>query len=430
MVKSSAPLVFDLASWTKRIPESAIRKLLRFKVKYYFAGGKPGVLPLDVFSKILVEKGLDDLMNLIDGEERKVIDEFNYGPSSGVDSFRETLSGFLRRSDNLKFTKENILVTTGSQQVIYGLLDTMIDPGDVVLSSNPTYLGFMNVAEKLGAKVVTLPTDENGMVTDYLDECYRKSEKKLGKKPELIYVIPDSDNPTGTTLPWKRRKEIYDFAAENKLLVIEDAAYREIQFKEKIPPIKSLDEQNLFVAYIRTSSKEAAPLRVAYSVLPLNLMREVVKARGYYDLCTSTLTQKLLEIYYSKYIDKVLPGIVKKYEERCRVMAKSIDEFFPNGERSSPRGGFFFWWRSTRKFDATLFVEKEAIPSNVAYVPGEAFFTVYGHFFNPDTRELERTAPRKNTMRLSFSYLPPQDIERGIEVLGKVLKEKMAEYHI
>ncbi len=426
MLKST--LMFDYASWTKRIPENIIRKLLKYKTRYYFAGGKPGILPTEIFARILVDLGVNQFQKLLNGKEREIVEEYNYGPTSGLDSFKEVLSKFLKEHDRLRVPPENIVITTGSQQSIYALLDSLIDPGDVVLSSNPTYLGFMNVAEKLQAKIVTLPTDEEGVVTDYLEKIYDETVKELGKKPEIIYVIPDSDNPTGTTLPLKRRKALFNFAAENNILVMEDAAYREIQFRKKIPPMKSFDEENKLVAYLRTSSKEAAPFRVAYNVIPEGLIKEVIKAKGYYDLCTTKILQKILEIYYSKYIDLVLPKTVKRYRERCEAMCKSLDESFPEGVRTDPKGGFFVWFRSAKKFNASKLLVEEAIPNDVAYVPGEAFFTTYGYFYNPDINKLERTKPRKNTMRLSFSYMTPEEIREGVKKLGTILTEKIDKY--
>ena len=263
---------------------------------------------------------------------------------------------------------------------------------------------------------------------EYVEEALRAAEKsdEIKKPPEILYVIADSDNPKGTTLPTKRRKQLFDIAETWNLLIIEDAAYREIQFKnEKLPAIKSFDKENQRVAYLRTTSKEAAPFRVGYSVMPDALREQVVKDKGYLDLCTSSLIQKILNIYYANYFEKTLPEITKIYEKRCKAMCNAIDETFPEGERTNPTGGFFVWWQSKKMFDAKKFLEKVALPNQILYVPGHSFYPIKGYVYNPDTKRIEKSSPSINTMRLGFSYRDERTIEIGVKKLGKLLTEEL-----
>ncbi|MCS7103678.1 MAG: aminotransferase class I/II-fold pyridoxal phosphate-dependent enzyme, partial [Candidatus Korarchaeum sp.] len=220
----------DLAEWTKLIPESEIRRLLRYKVKYYFAGGKPGVVPIGAFPMLLMRVALRELEDVFAGKEIEVVEDYNYGPTDGLPDVRKTLVNFLRERDSINLDKEEgwkeVVVTTGSQQMIYLALDVLLNPGDIVIVPAPVYLGFVNVVTKLYGNTIAVPSDEEGIIPEYVEDSIRKAERELGRKPKLIYVVADSDNPSGTTLPESRRKELLDVAKDNGIYLLEDAAYR------------------------------------------------------------------------------------------------------------------------------------------------------------------------------------------------------------
>ncbi|UCG89630.1 MAG: PLP-dependent aminotransferase family protein [Candidatus Heimdallarchaeota archaeon] len=414
------PYYEQLAEWTEFVPESEIRRLLLTNVKYYFGGGKPGSLPIETFKKILYQ--IADELD-IDG-----IDTLNYGPTSGLASLKETLGKRIREKDGVNLPKgsDDILISTGSQQMLYGILDVLLRPKDVIIMARPSYLGFVVPVTKLGGDVLTVPTDIDGLIPEHVEKAIEISQRELNRTPKAIYVVSDSDNPKGTTLPEKRRKKLFELITQHEILLIEDSAYREIQFTEIPPPIKKYDLENKWVAYLRTSSKEAAVLRLGYSVLPEEIMVPMIKDKGYLDLCTSSLNQKILEIYYSKYIDQVLGDNLKIYEERRDMMQKTIDEHFPsNGQRTQPTGGFFFWFQMENEgFDSSKFLQDVAIPNDVCYVPGQAFYPIKGHSISKDDSELHGNRIKTNGMRLSFSFTTPQIIEDGMERLGKLLQDE------
>lgn len=416
----SPPYYDQLAEWTEFVPESEIRRLLLTHVHYYFGGGKPGSLPIDTFKKILYQIA-DELE--IDG-----IDVLNYGPTSGIPSLKKTLGERLKRVDGINLPREhdNILISTGSQQMLYGLLDVLLRPKDVVIMSRPSYLGFVVPVTKLGGDVLTVPSDLDGIIPEYVEVAIKVSKKELNRTPKAIYVVSDSDNPKGTTLPEKRRKKLFEIATEHEILIIEDSAYREIQFSTIPPPIKKYDTENEWVAYLRTSSKEAACLRLGYSVLPDILMDPMIKNKGYLDLCTATLNQKILDIYYSEYIDKVLGDNLKIYKKRRDTMQKMIDDYFPsNGFRTNPTGGFFFWFQmESEKFDSAKFLQDVAIPNDVLFVPGKAFYPIRGYSISSSDSNLHYNRVKTNGMRLSFSFTTSQVIAEGMEKLGKLLQKE------
>ena len=416
---------YAFATWTSFIEESQIRALLKYNVKYYFAGGKPGIVPTEIFAKIMA-----DLSEKYKKDPRMALDDLNYGPTGGQQYFLKTLARRLCEVRGIPIDCENqwerVCITNGSQQAIYALLDTLVDPGDVIITPSPAYLGFLVPAVKLGARVITVPTDKDGIIPEYVDKAIHASREKFGKTPDMVYVVPESDNPKGTTLPWTRRQALFDTCESHNILIVEDAAYAEIQFKKIPKPIKTLDKENQRVAYLGTTSKEAAVLRVGYSVLPDTVREQVLKDKGYLDLCTSSFVQRILDEYYRKYIDEAMRAAIPKYKERCASMAKAIDAAFPAGERTDPTGGFFIWWQSeNQRFDSSEFMQRIAIPNDLLYVPGGPFYPISGFTLTEDGNDVRPSAPELNTMRLGFSYAAPKLISEGIDRLGKLLSKEL-----
>ena len=252
IVENTQKQDFEFAEWVQRIPESEIRRLLKFSPKYYFAGGKPGILPVDIFHKIIT-----DIITEEDLMKSSQLDNYNYGITQGNIEFRKVLAQRLKKNDSINISNEmDVSISTGSQQMLYALNDLLINPGDVILVTKPTYLGFLSPAEKLKAEIITLPTDDQGLIPEYIDKAIELSKRKFGKSPKLLYTIPYADNPAGTTMTESRKKEIVDISfTHNGLLVVEDVAYKEIRFNDK--PITSLMHYDINydkVAYLSSSS--------------------------------------------------------------------------------------------------------------------------------------------------------------------------------
>jgi 2-aminoadipate transaminase len=417
----SKKLKLDLADWVEKIPESEIRRLLRYTPKYYFGGGKPGILPVSTFHEI-IEEIVSDEKELLEQDSVKALNNYNYGKTEGNDDLREILSQRLNKKDRVNCTEDDLVITTGSQQILYALNDVLIRPGDIILVPRPTYLGFLRPAEKLGARIVTIPTDENGMLTEYLDSAIELCRKELGKNPKVLYVLPYSDNPKGTTLSNQRKKEIIDtIFPHDDILIIEDAAYKEIQFEDKeYRPLKEHDTENQRIAYLSSTTKEAASFRLGYHVLPSQIRSAVIKVKGYYDLCTSEFTQRIASKYYEKYIDEQLPIIRQGYKLRRDAMVKAIEEYMPEGTFTHPTGGFFVWYETQNKdFDSKRFVEF-SLEKGISFVPGYSFFPLSGYSLTKENC-LTPSENYTHTMRLGYSLLSPELIAEGMEKLGDLL---------
>jgi len=166
--------------------------------------------------------------------------------------------------------------------------------------------------------------------------------------------------------------------------------------------------------------------KLSKPLLPDNVKEQVLKDKGYLDLCTTTLVQRILDEYYTTHIDTAMKRSIPLYQERYEAMAKALDESFPAGARTDPTGGFFIWWQSENPdFNASKFMEEVAIPNDIIYVPGGPFYPITGHKISEDGNNLEPSTPEGNTMRLGFSYAPPDVISEGIARLGKLLTKEL-----
>lgn len=414
---------YNLAKWTEFMPESEIRRLLRVNVPYYFGGGKPGVFGYQAFSDIFRSLATE-FQNQVDVQDYKQMnDDLNYGVTGGMPGLRSVLADRLGQ-DNIQCTPDEVVISTGGQQALSGMVETITNPGDLIITARPTYLGFLQPAVKQGCDVITVDQDLDGMVVDDLEGLLGQLEVTGEiEKLKMVYVIADSDNPKGTTLPENRRKKLFELATRYDFLIFEDAAYRDMQFKPKLPTMKSMDKDNEFVVFTRTTSKEVASLRIGYSVMPEQIREAFIKLKGFWDLCTPTITQKIAELYYREHIDKYLPNILEVYKKRAELMGGIVDETFPTGKRTNPSGGMFIWYESEKPFDATKFLEDVAIPNDVLYVPGASFYPLRGRAFADG--KITDNVVESNTMRLSFSFVNEEIIDTGMKKLGQILSENL-----
>jgi 2-aminoadipate transaminase len=313
----------------------------------------------------------------------------------------------------ISVTEENILITSGSQQALDLIGKVFINPGDRILVEEPTYLGALQAWNAYGAEYVTVRMDENGMVTDELENALRSGVK-------FIYVLPNFQNPTGVTLSTERRQKLLEIADQYGVPIIEDDPYGQLRYEgENLPSIVSMDNEyrkngnNEYrgnVIYLSTFSKTLAPgLRLAWVIAPAQVIRKLVQAKQGADLHTSTFNQIVAyEVARGGFIDRHIWLIRRVYGERRNVMLDAMEELFPPGVTwTKPQGGLFLWGMLPKELDTTE-IFKIAVARKVAFVPGAPFFALGGG---------------KNTMRLNFSYSNPEKIQIGIERLANVLKE-------
>jgi 2-aminoadipate transaminase len=344
-----------------------------------------------------------------------------YGTTEGYGPLREMIARHTSRY-GLHVTAENVLITSGSQQALDLLGKVFIDPGDHILTESPTYLGALQAWNAYGAEYITVPTDDDGMVTDQLESALRAG-------PKFIYVLPNFQNPGGVTLSLERRRRLLEIADKYGVPIVEDDPYGQLRFEgNHLPAVVALDGKEGCnpesgkdgvcysgnVIYLSTFSKVLAPgLRLGWVVAPTEVIHKLVQAKQGADLHTSTFTQMVAyEVARHGFIDEHVQLIRRVYKERRDVMLLSMEEHFPTQVRwTHPQGGLFLWVTLPQGVNSAQ-VLKEALDQKVAFVPGASFHPTGGG---------------ENTFRLNFSSSTPEQIIEGIKRLGKVLSQALGE---
>jgi len=402
--------VYDkfFSSVAKSIKASEIREILAIirerKDVISLAGGipDPQTFPREELAefakKMIIEMGNQALQ---------------YSETKGILEVREMLSHFLLESRGISVDAENIIITTGSQQGLDLIARTFLDPGDIVITENPSYLAALGAFKIRGARLVGIKIDKQGMRTDLLEETVKKLVNE-GKKIKFIYTIPVGQNPAGTTMPPDRKKHLIEIANKYDLLVIEDDPYSYFIYDETvdITPLKAYDEEDR-VIYMSTISKILAPgLRIGWLACPSGVTRKLELIKQYMDLHTPTLNQFIVaEAIRTGLVSQHAHKLSPFYKKKRDTMLKAIKDYFPeNVWYTEPVGGFFvFVYVNKKGFDTGKLLYKAIDKYKVAYVPGKSFHT---------------DGTGENSMRLSFSYPPPDLIEEGIRRIAELIKNE------
>lgn len=376
---------------------SAIRdifKLLGQPGMISFAGGNPAASALE--DTLLADIARDVLLR--DG--KRIL---QYGATEGWVPLREQTARFLREDVGLEVSEADILPTTGSTQAVDLLLKALVDEGDVVLVEGPSFLGSLQAMKLYGARLVEVPMDAEGLIPEKLEEAVRQY------RPKLLYTVPNFQNPTGVTLSQARRKAVAALAARYNFFIAEDDPYRGLRYEgTHLPSIFSFDTEAR-VVYLTSFSKLISPgLRVGAAVTrDPALMRKLTVGKQSTDCHTANLTQAMVAEYLAR---DLLPGHVQKICARYREqLTHMVDGFagFPDGvEMVRPQGGLFVWAALPDGMDALALLQ-QAVQRGVAYVPGTHFYANGGHL---------------NTLRLNFSNSEIDQIDRGMRILGELVK--------
>jgi 2-aminoadipate transaminase len=336
-----------------------------------------------------------------------------YGPTEGLAETKGCIAQVMQ-AEGMKVDPDDLIVTTGGQQVIDLVTKTLIDPGDVIVAEAPTYPGAVPTFSSYQADVVQVEMDSDGMRIDLLEETLDKLERD-GRRPKFIYTIPSFQNPAGVTMSLERRERLVDVAAQRELLVLEDNPYGLLRYEgQPLPPLYALD-RGVYVMYLGTFSKILSPgIRLGWVVAPPPVLEKINLGKQAADLCTSTLSQLMVQAYFeqARWRDYV-ESLTEIYRDRRDTMLDALAEFFPpEAEWTRPAGGLFIWATLPDFIDTTDLLAR-ALRDNVAFVPGEAAYL--------DGRG-------RNAMRLNFSASDEESIREGIRRIGKVVREQVGLY--
>jgi 2-aminoadipate transaminase len=317
-------------------------------------------------------------------------------------------------AEDMEVEREDLLVTTGGQQVIDLVCKTLIDPGDVVVAEAPTYPGAVPVFVSYQADVVQIEMDHHGMRIDVLLAELERLDRE-GRTPKFIYTVPSFQNPAGVTLSLERRRELVRIANERELLVLEDNPYGLLRYEgEPLPTLYSLD-RGYYVIYLGTFSKILSPgLRIGWTAAPAPVLDKLNLGKGGVDLCSATLSQQFVATYFAERDWRTYVRTqVDLYRRRRDVMLEALAEHLPREATwTQPNGGLFIWARLPDYIDTTDLLAR-ALRENVAFVPGRAAYL--------DGRG-------GSEMRLNFSGIGEDDIREGVRRVGKIVREQVALY--
>ncbi len=391
----------SFSKMTGRMKKSAIRELLKLTKKpglISFAGGLPA--PCTFPSEELIEISKEVLTN----EAGLAL---QYGMTEGDDLLREQLTSRYQKV-GLPITKENLVITTSSQQGLDFLGRVFLNEGDKVVVGLPSYLGGLQAFSMYGVELVGVKHDEFGMSADNLEKTLSEMKEK-GEKPKFVYVIPDFQNPAGVTMPENRRKEIIAVAHKYEVLIVEDSPYRELRFEGKDQPtLYQLDEKGTTIT-LGTFSKIFVPgFRIGWVIAHPDIVDKFVTVKQAADLCTPAFVQRIAARYMEKgYFEKNLEKTIKMYGHKKKVMMDCFKQYMPDFVRwTDPEGGLFLFVYLPENMDSEKLFLK-AIENDVAFV--------VGHVFHCD-------GSGRNTFRMNFSFCDEDQIIEGVKRLAEAIK--------
>ena len=354
-----------------------------------------------------VEEIKESFIQVLDREGKEAL---SYCSTSGYGKLREIIANRMHDKFDLDYSANEVIITSGSQQALDMSSMLFINKGDVVLFETPSYLGAVNALKAYEAELVALPTDREGLIMDSLKQAL----DHYGDRVKLIYVIPDFQNPTGRSWSTTRRKEFVEFIASYDIPVIEDAAYSELSFEDKLEkPLCYYDKKGQ-VVYVGTFSKTFCPgLRVAWLCARESLMEKYLILKNAADLSSSAIAQRQMANYlHNNDLDGHIKWITGIYKERRDRMMEVIDREFPKeAHYVVPRGGLFIWLELPENKDSRELLRR-ALKEKVAFIPGGSFYP---------------SSVKNNELRLNFSNLSDEDIIKGMTILGRLTREYLAE---
>lgn len=379
---------------------SAIREILKYTSDpsvISFAAGNPAP---EAFPVEQVQEISERLMR------ENPIGALQYAVTEGYAPLREYVAGYMKQKHNIGREFDQLIITAGAQQVMDLAAKSLCNEGDTVICESPSFIGSLNAFRSYGLKLCGVPMQDDGMDIDALEQAL-----KTEKRARFIYTIPNFQNPSGITMSMEKRRRVIELAKQYGVLVLEDNPYGDIRFAgEHIPAIKSMDEDGI-VIYAGTFSKVLSPgMRVGYAIAPASIIAKMIVCKQTSDVHTNIWAQ-MVAYEFMKGCDYEghLERIRKVYEHKAGLMMACFDREL--GQRltcSRVEGGLFLWPTLPDGIDMPAFC-KQAVQNKVAVVPGNAFL-------------MDEKEPCQS-FRINFSTPTDQQIEQGMAILGKLVRE-------
>ncbi len=389
-----------LSARMARVQPNAVGELLRMGADpsiISFAGGYPdsSLFPRqalnDVYQRAILEHGDQSLQ---------------YTVSDGPLKLRQQIASRMA-ARGTPARAEDVLILQGSQQGLDLVSKLLVNPGDVIITESPTFLGALIAFDPCQPRYLGVRMDSHGLDPDHLAQLLQ-----VNRNVKFIYTIPDFQNPSGVSLSTERRKRIIELANRHDVIILEDTAYREVRFAgETLPTLKSLDTEGR-VILLGSFSKILAPgLRLGWVLASHEIIQKLGLLKLAADTQCSTLNMAAVTLLLDSFdLDGHIDVLRKAYRRKKNLMLDMMRQHFPQDiATTDPDGGLFTWATFPKNFDSEGFMRSHALPmAKVAYVPGASFL--------PE-------APQKNHARFNYSGQPDERIMQGIEALGRSLKD-------
>ncbi|MDE7093753.1 MAG: PLP-dependent aminotransferase family protein [Oscillospiraceae bacterium] len=391
---------YTFSEKVSHLQASAIREILKFTSVpgvISFAAGNPApeAFPVETIREISAEILEKDPIALL-----------QYGITEGYLPLRDLMKKRMELQGNFKPDTEELIITSGAQQVMELACKSLCNAGDTLICEAPSFIGSLNAFKSYNVNLVGVPLDEEGMNPELLEEAL-----KANPNTKLIYLIPNFQNPTGKTTSFARRKVLYALAQKYNTIILEDNPYGDLRFAgENVPTIKSLDTDNR-VIYAGSFSKVLSPgIRVGYGIAPKEIMAKMVVCKQVSDVHTSNYGQMLAYEFMQKVdFDAHLANLRAIYQQKAERMLSGIENYFSDKiAYTRPEGGLFLWCTLPEGSDMTGFCQKAVQEYKIAVVPGNTFMV----------SESDITY----SFRLNYSTPTDDAIDKGIAILGQLTK--------
>lgn len=391
---------YSFSDRVNSLKPSAIREIFKYAADPEVVSLSAGNPAPDAFPAKEIAEISADLLS------RRPVDALQYGLTEGYTPLRDYLKKYMKDKYGIGSENDRLIITSGAQQVMDLAAKSLCNEGDVVICEAPSFIGSLNSFRSYNARLVGVPVESDGINTEILEE-----KLKTEKNVRFIYVIPNFQNPSGVTMSLEKRKKVYYLAKKYGVMILEDNPYGELRyFGENVPAIKSLDTDGI-VMYAGSFSKVISPgMRVGWCVAPNPVIQKMVVCKQGQDVHTNMWSQIVIHEYVTKYdFEEHLNYLRELYRKKARFMMDLLDEHLaPYITYDKIDGGLFIMCKLPDNINMLDFC-KEAVKRKVCVVPGNAFLT-------DETEEC-------HTFRVNFSTPTDQQLEKGVKILGELIKE-------
>lgn len=393
-------MTYNVSNKFRNLKPSAIREIFKSlgtPGAISFAAGNPNP---DSFPAEAMRAIANDIL------ANEPVTALQYGITEGYAPLRKLVSERIKRVYNIGTPDDDLIIVTGGQQGIELTCKVMCNEGDTVICESPSFIGALNAFRSLGAKLVGVPLDGDGVNLEALENAL-----KSNPNTKLIYTIPTFQNPAGITASLEKRKAMLELAEKYDVLIIEDNPYGDLRFTgEDVPTLKSMDKDGRVVYCGSFSKVLSAGMRIGFVCANKEILSKIVVAKQVEDVHTNVLFQMIVARYMEQYdLEAHIAKIRELYRHKAGLMISALEKYMPKEVSfTRPEGGIFLWCSLPENVSLDEFV-KRAVEKNVFVVPGTAF--------TADTEE------ESHSFRLNYSMPSDEEIEKGIRILGEISRE-------